>query len=274
MLLALLSQACVALPSGDAPEPGSERDAGLALGPLDGGGLHKPPIGAPYTGPQCDNAQLASSVIVAGDASVVPIDEGSDPRRPAGTAGNASAGGTGEMSEPPAAPSSASLRAGEVVISELMSNPAAVSDTDGEWIELYNPSRSQAVSLDGCAIDDGSAIKALMAGARIAPLGYVTLARSTQVGFAPTQVLSFSLGNSDDSVALVCAGVEIDRVRYGAGFPLAAGASMSLAATALDAVANDDASAWCLGTATDALGERGTPGASNPPCGLEDAGAL
>jgi hypothetical protein len=269
-LLVWLGQACVELPGGDAPESESERDSGL--GPLDGGGLRKPPTAAPYMGPQCDNAQLASSVIVAGDAGTAAVDEGGDPMRPAGTAGSASpnaAGGSGV-----AAPPTAALRPGQVVISELMSNPAALSDTDGEWIELYNPSASESVVLDGCALDDGSASKALMAGARIMPLGYATLARSAQVGFVPTQLLSFSLGNSDDSLALVCGGIEIDRVRYGAGFPLAAGASMSLSASALDATANDDASAWCLGTEPDALGERGTPGASNPPCGLEDGGAL
>jgi hypothetical protein len=159
------------------------------------------------------------------------------------------------------------------VISELMSNPAALADNDGEWIELYNPSASDSLALDGCALDDGSTTRMLPAGAVLAPRAYATLARTAQVGFTPTLLVSFSLGNGDDSIALVCSGVEIDRVRYGAGFPLAAGASMSLDPGALDAAANDQPSAWCLGSDVDALGERGTPGADNPPCERGDAGS-
>jgi hypothetical protein len=269
-----LVQGCVELPSGDATAEDALVDSGLGLGSSIDGGLRRPPTGAPYLGPQCESADPESSVIIAGDAGAPELVTGSDGGAPrAASAGGpdveGSAGGAALSSH--ATPAG---RVGQLVISELMSNPAALSDTDGEWIELYNPSPSETVALDGCALDDGSTSKSLAAGARVAPLGFATLARSAKVGFIPTQALSFSFGNSDDSVALICNGVEIDRVRYGAGFPLAAGASMSLAPSALDATANDDPAAWCLGTDADALGERGTPGVANPPCELDDAGVL
>jgi hypothetical protein len=269
--LLVVMQACVELPSGDGAGQNDVADSGLGLGSSLDGGRHRPPTGSPYLGPQCDNAELASSVIIAGDAGSLPIASGRDGGPPRAGSTGATAGG-GSMSAGAPSATNAPGRAGQLVISELMSNPAALRDDDGEWIELYNPSASESVALDGCTLDDGSATKALAAGVRVAPLGYATLARSAQVGFVPTQLLSFSLGNTDDSVALICGGVEIDRVSYGAGFPLAAGASMSLTATALDAIANDDANAWCLGTEPDASGERGTPGAANPPCELDDAG--
>jgi hypothetical protein len=154
-----------------------------------------------------------------------------------------------------------------------MSNPAALRDDDGEWLELYNPSADVPVALDGCALDDGTAMRAITDGLHVPPHGFIAFARSAQVGFVPAQLLALSLGNAGDSVALICGGTVIDRVSYGAGFPLVAGASMSLDAAALDAGANDAPSAWCAGRTPDAIGELGTPGAANPPCDEDDAGA-
>jgi hypothetical protein len=179
----------------------------------------------------------------------------------------------GTAPDGPGGAAAAVRRAGQLVVSELMSNPAALRDDDGEWIELYNPSAEQAVALDGCALDDGAAMRPLMDGLRVPALGFVVFARSAQVGFVPAQLVAVSFANSADSVALICAGTVIDRVSYGAGFPLVAGASMSLDAGALDASANDAADAWCAARTPDAIGELGTPGAANPPCDEDDAGA-
>jgi hypothetical protein len=160
-------------------------------------------------------------------------------------------------------------RAGEIVITEIMSNPAAVRDEAGEWFELHNPG-ALALELGGCAIDDGAAtVHALAAPLPIAAGAYLVIARSAEAGFVPGATLSFSLGNSADTLALVCDGRDVDRVTYGAGFPLASGASMSLDPGA-DATQNDEPSAWCLAQASFGQ-DRGTPGAANPPCG--DAGA-
>src|SRR5262249_23040812 len=74
---------------------------------------------------------------------------------------------------------------GELVITELMSNPAAVADTAGEWIELYNPSADEALDLEGCTLDDGgSRPHAIATGFVIAAGAYATIVRGPDVGFA------------------------------------------------------------------------------------------
>jgi hypothetical protein len=167
-------------------------------------------------------------------------------------------------------------RAGQVVISEIMVNPELVSDTAGEWFELRNESASQGFELSGCSIDDGSAKPhALPAPLVLAPGAFVAIGRSAQVGFQADALLSFSFSNTADVLALICDGVEIDRVAYDSSFPLAAGASMSLDPGCADASCNDRASAWCLGRIAYAAGF-GTPGSANPPCSEPvdaDAGA-
>jgi len=261
--------ACIEVPAAPAHDDGFLNDAGLELGSALDGGARRPPTGMPYTGPQCDEAE-PPSVTIAGDGGQL-----FDPEPRAGDeelAGTAGSGGSMAVAGS-GSDALAARRAGQLVVSELMSNPGALRDDDGEWVELYNPSSDASVALDGCALDDGAAMRAVMDGLRVPPLGFVVFARSAQVGFAPTQLLSLSLANSADSVALICAGTVIDRVSYGAGFPLVAGASMSLDPTALDSVANDAESAWCAGRTPDAIGELGTPGAANPACsGEDDAG--
>ena len=43
--------------------------------------------------------------------------------------------------------------AGELIISEIMYNPSAVDDNDGEWFELFNPT-TETVSLVGLTLSD------------------------------------------------------------------------------------------------------------------------
>ncbi len=48
---------------------------------------------------------------------------------------------------------SAAIVAGDLVISEVMANPSAVSDTTGEWFEIYNSSGA-AIDLNGLILMD------------------------------------------------------------------------------------------------------------------------
>jgi hypothetical protein len=99
----------------------------------------------------------------------------------------------------------------------------------------------------------------------------MTLGRGPEAGFTPDLVISLSLTNSSDTVALLCDGVEIDRVRYDASFPLRSGASLSLDPALMTPLENDDPASWCLGT-EDYGGDLGTPGLPNPSCSPADAG--
>jgi hypothetical protein len=198
---------------------------------------------------------------------------------PAGAAVNAADGGeeparVGAGGAPASAPGTRPSRAGALVISELMIDPRARSDTEGEWFELYNPG-DRELDAFGCALADGSAQPRLLPEhLPIAPGAYVVVARGEQPGFEPDLVTSFSLKNGADALELNCDGVLIDRVAYdkAQGFPVAAGAAISLDPASVAAADNDLPQVWCLAT-SDYGGDLGTPAQPNPPChGTDDAG--
>lgn len=258
----------------DLPEPPDEPaliDSDAAAGAqlaIDGGGWIRPATGEPYLGPECDPPGAQGAF--AGMAANAPLDDAGValPRAGQGAqsagAGGAAAGGGGPASRPSAP--------GDVVITELMSNPESVRDDAGEWFELYNALSDRSLDLAGCAIEDGSAAPRMIAGPLlVAPGDFAVVARSAQVEFAPDWVMSFSLANAADVLALLCDGALIDEVAYGAGFPLAPGASMALDSAAIDAAANDAAGAWCAAQLAFSA-DRGTPGAPNPACDDLDAG--
>ncbi|RMG19332.1 MAG: hypothetical protein D6729_05615 [Deltaproteobacteria bacterium] len=166
----------------------------------------------------------------------------------------------GRFDAPPAAVPAA---AGDLVITEILYDPEALPDAAGEWLEIHNPG-ADPLDLAGCTIADRVS-EAPLDGVQVAPGGYVTLARSATPGFVPDAVIGLTLNNGGDALTLRCGGVEIDAVDYGTGFPVASGASLSLA-PGLDHVANDRPEAWCLAEHRYGRGDRGTPGAPNPPC--------
>jgi hypothetical protein len=269
--LVVLSLGCVEVPESPADElmlDGLDGAVGAQLA-IDGGSWVRPETAEPYTGPECD--PTGSSMAGAAAAGQGAGLDGGAAFDPDAGFGPASGGAAGSANHPVAArrPSAG----GELVISEVMSNPESVRDDAGEWFELHNPGAEQVFDLAGCAIDDGSASPRAIGGPlRIEPGAFVAIARSAEVDFTPDWTMSFSLGNAADVLALLCDGIVIDRVEYGTGFPLAPGASASLDPAALDAQANDAAAAWCL--APFAYGaERGSPGDVNPSCADADAGS-
>ncbi len=167
---------------------------------------------------------------------------------------------------------------GEVIITEIMQNPAQSLDNDGEYFELYNTTTA-ALDLDGCVIESGTASgpetvdinRTLFVPAK----GYIVLARSANAPFTPDHVYGtgLNLNNSVDELALKCPQPngslpDIDRVSYddGATFPDPEGASMSLNPNRLTASQNDIGSNWCQATSVFGVGDRGTPGAPNDSC--------
>jgi hypothetical protein len=155
----------------------------------------------------------------------------------------------------------------EVIFSEVMKNPVIVSDADGEWLELYN-SGSGTVSLQNCELTRDGAGFTIDAALVVEPGASVTLASSSAPGFTPDyEWSSLTLPNTGSfTLSLACAGTTLDSVVVDpAATPNAAGASLSLGATALTADDNDPPAAWC--DAVDSYdGDLGTPGQSNPPC--------
>jgi hypothetical protein len=151
-----------------------------------------------------------------------------------------------------------------------MHNPAAQSDSLGEYIELYNAGAG-AVDLAGLVVrDDGSDAFVIDASVIVPSGAYAVLGKSTSA--APGAVdyvfgTGMTLSNSDDEVVLVLDGLVVDRAVYDARFPLAAGKSLELRTAALDASANDDPGAWCAASVGLGNGDFGSPGTASscPP---------
>ncbi|NDV62891.1 hypothetical protein G0Q06_10550 [Puniceicoccales bacterium CK1056] len=176
----------------------------------------------------------------------------------------------------------ANLSPGDLVITEIMQNPAVVSDSQGEWFEVYNAT-GVVVDLSGLEIVDDLAAGFTVTGSlSVAPGDYVVFGNNGDPvtnGGAPVDYayVNFPLGNASDTIILSYNLVEFDRVDYDGGiaFPDPSGASMSLNPTMLDALQNNAGSAWCAATSPFGAGDLGTPGSANdtcapPPLGVAD----
>jgi hypothetical protein len=115
-----------------------------------------------------------------------------------------------------------------LLISEIMANPAAIPDSRGEWFELYNPTL-EPINLRGLDLgDDGSDRHRFDTDLLILPSEFLTLARSADPGFVPDYVYdNFTLANSADEIVLRDGLLELLRLDYGSGF-VGAGVSREL----------------------------------------------
>ncbi|MEE2788409.1 MAG: lamin tail domain-containing protein [Myxococcota bacterium] len=166
---------------------------------------------------------------------------------------------------------------GDLVISEIMANPNAVSDADGEWFEIHNTT-TDPLLLSKCTVaDDAFDVRGLAVpetGAYIEANGYLVFARSVNPeengGIMDARPFGFGLRNGGDVLVIRCAAVEFDRVDYGAADFRgdAKGVALQLSPERLSSAENDAADAWCSADAIYPEGgtERGTPGAANTPC--------
>jgi hypothetical protein len=110
----------------------------------------------------------------------------------------------------------------DLLISEIMANPAAISDARGEWFELYNPT-IEPINLRGIDLgDDGRDRHRFDSDLLIMPSEFMTLARSNDPGFVPDYVYDdFTLANSSDEVIFRDGLLELLRLDYGSGFVVA-----------------------------------------------------
>ncbi len=171
-------------------------------------------------------------------------------------------------------PLSSAPGADDLIITEIMYNPQAVSDSKGEWFEIYNSSNKD-LDLQGCIFsdndkDDFNINQSLI----IKPNNYLVLGKNNnptenggvEVGFVYS---GFTLANSEDEIIITCNEQEIDRVEYGKtrNFPDKAGRSLNLADYKLN---NNLGENWCLSTSSFGQGDKGTPGKENDPCQTEE----
>ena len=123
---------------------------------------------------------------------------------------------------------------GTLVVSEFMANPAAVSDTAGEWLELFN-NTINPIDVNGLSLaDNGSDLHVIDNGGPllVGSGDYLLLARgadpASNGGLTPDYVYSgFVLGNSSDAIVLSDGATEIARIEYD-GSLVSAGQSAEL----------------------------------------------
>ena len=166
---------------------------------------------------------------------------------------------------------------GDVVITEIMQNPAAVSDSKGEWFEVLNTTDTEINLKNWILSDDNSETEKIeIPTDLIIPAGgFLFFAQNDDALIngglpAPDFVYgsSITLGNGTDGLKLIHNSIVIDSVRWDGGkvFPFPSGQSMTLRSDKMNTDDNLFGYNWCSGTTVYGDGDKGTPGAANDDC--------
>ena len=160
---------------------------------------------------------------------------------------------------------------GTIVITEIMADPDTVSDSKGEWFELYNAGTT-AVNLKNWTIKDQPGTNhnshKISKDVTIQPGKYIVLGSNPDkttnggVTIAYEYPTNWYIANAADEIFLYDASnTLIDKVEWTNAWVMPKGASKSLKTTTLD---NNVAANWCdEKTAwTGSAGDKGTPGAA------------
>lgn len=165
---------------------------------------------------------------------------------------------------------------GELLITEIMYDPALMSDTYGEWFEIYN-NTDENINLENLAIlRDGVFVHSVSEALVINPHAYFVLARTDTATAAPDYVYGSSLSLLNTVCELTISnfgtngsdGAVIATVPYDEGnnFPGAVGASIQLSSLHYNVTDALSGTSWCLSTAVYGKGDLGTPGTANTDC--------
>ena len=164
--------------------------------------------------------------------------------------------------------------ASKIVITELMINPNKVSDSMGEWFELYNPGPN-SIDLKGWTVKDGksqSFVISTSGGTTVINAGqYLVFGNNndtkTNGGVTvhykyPSSFGMFQMATGDAVILDDKSATEVDRVTWSTskGWVIPTGASLSLKDFSKD---NNVPSNWCAETTAWAgsAGDWGSPGA-------------
>ncbi|RPI46162.1 MAG: DUF4493 domain-containing protein, partial [Bacteroidetes bacterium] len=165
---------------------------------------------------------------------------------------------------------------GELLITEIMFDPAALSDTEGEWFEIYNNS-GRPIQLQNLVLGRDDANRHTIADPiELEPAGYYVFSRTvsaTVVSNSYNYGSAITLSNTGAALYLFNEetgsgpGSVIFSVNYGdTGFPDGSGASIQLDPGSLDPAQAVLGSSWCTSTTAYSTGDLGTPGTANQAC--------
>jgi endonuclease/exonuclease/phosphatase family metal-dependent hydrolase len=149
-----------------------------------------------------------------------------------------------------------------LIITEIMPDPATVSDSRGEWFEILNAD-SIVIDLNGWTImDEGSDTHVITTTNEIAPGQYMVFGRNGNEaengGYTADYIYSsFQLRNEDEIIILDGDDNIVDNVSYGDTFPYSIGISMYLKNVTYN---NNLDTSWAASFSTYGDGDMGTPG--------------
>jgi len=158
------------------------------------------------------------------------------------------------------------LVAGDLLLTEVMADPDKVTDTYGEWFEIYN-NATYPININGLIVKVGTKTYTVSINHEILAGEYVFFGKDVQGGAGALvyYASAISLVNSSGSIQLLSTdGVtEIAAMNYATA---PTGASLSLDPTKMTYALAKDPSSWCIATQAYSTGDKGTPGAANSAC--------
>ena len=152
-----------------------------------------------------------------------------------------------------------------IVISEIMPNPASVSDSYGEWFELYN-SGDTTINLSNWLIKSGENEEHIISGdvsLFIDPDQYLVFGKNDNISINGGLVIDYqysniSFSNNNDELLIINQNGEIvDEVHYTNDWPFGSGIAMEIHDPESD---NGISSNWFSSTLTYGNGDNGSPG--------------
>lgn len=167
------------------------------------------------------------------------------------------------------------LRAGDLVITEIMINPSG-DNSKNEWFEIYNATTAD-VDLNGLIISGKSGETQTLATSVVVAAGDYALfaVKATNNGGAGTPDFTYTrstnrFDNGSDKLTISSSTLEFDSVSWTStgDFHPTLGYSLQLDSMRQNAAKNGDASRWCVGMTEYGTGGFGTPGTANESCGI------
>jgi cysteine-rich repeat protein len=236
------------------------------------------------TDDECSSGSCAhpAAPVVCGDGNICPVETCDDGLPPADFDGCDATCQIEAGYACPNEPSDCELTpvvAGDIVITEIMKNPAEEFDWDGEWFEVYNPT-GMDFELFGLEVSDlGTNSFTIDSSVIVSAGGYAVFSNNGDFGSNGGVIVdyeypgSFALANGDDEIVITNLNgpTIIDEVDYtDAAFPDTEGYSLSLEpGVEDDSVLNDNGDYWCDGSSVINASDFGTPGAQNDSCNIE-----
>jgi len=163
---------------------------------------------------------------------------------------------------------------GDIIVCEIMQDPDVISDSDGEWFEVYNTTDAP-VDMNGWRISDNGSNAFTVSGSFVVPphefaLFVVNPDSAVNGGFTFDTAYdwgsssTFTLGNTDDEIIIRSGTTTIDSIAYDGGplWPDTTGGSIGLVDFTLDNNAGEN---WTIASQREpsyagSVGNLGSPG--------------